>query len=61
MSWWEFRGFWGILQRSLYAFADKLRTSEGCVCAASDNRFAGHTADMGVAVGYFCLIAVATY
>ena len=38
----------------LYAFADKLRTSEGCVCAASDNRFAGRAADMGVAVGCFC-------
>jgi len=59
MSWWEFRRFWGILQRSLYAFADKLRTSEGCVCAASDNRFAVRAADMGVAAGCFCLIAVA--
>ena len=44
----------------LYAFADELRTFEGCVCAASDNRFAVRAADMGVAVGCFCLIAVAT-
>ena len=35
----------------LYAFADKLRTFEGGIPAASDNRFAGRTADMGVAVG----------
>ena len=115
---WEFRGFWGILQRSqavflcptgifvftrcglaadlsfiinfygltlfaagvllfaligfailyafymqvaricLYAFADELRTFEGGIPAASDNRFAGRAADMGVAVDCFCLIAV---
>ena len=42
----------------LYAFADKLRTFEGGIPAASDNRFAGRTADMGVAVDCFCLIAV---
>ena len=35
----------------LYAF-------EGGIPAASDNRFAGRAADMGVAVGCFCLIAV---
>ena len=44
----------------LYAFADKLRTFEGGIPAASDNRFAGCAADMGVAVGCFCLIAVVT-
>ena len=44
----------------LYAFADKLRTFEGGIPAASDNRFAGRAADTGVAVGCFCLIAVAT-
>ena len=43
----------------LYAFADKLRTFEGDIPAASDNRFAGRAADIGVAVGCFCLIAVA--
>ena len=43
----------------LYAFADKLRTFEGGIPTASDNRFAGRAADMGVAVGCFCLIAVA--
>ena len=42
----------------LYAFADELRTFEGGIPAASDNRFAGRAADMGVAVGCFCLIAV---
>ena len=42
----------------LYAFADKLRTFEGGIPAASDNRFAGRAADMGVAAGRFCLIAV---
>ena len=42
----------------LYAFADKLRTFEGGIPAASDNRFAGRAADMGVATGCFCLIAV---
>jgi len=42
----------------LYAFDDKLRTFEGGISAASDNRFAGHAADMGVAVSCFCLIAV---
>ena len=42
----------------LYAFADKLRTFEGGIPAASDNRFAGRVADMGVAAGCFCLIAV---
>lgn len=42
----------------LYAFADKLRTFEGGIPTASDNRFAGRAADMGVAVGCFCLIAV---
>ena len=45
----------------LYAFADKLRTFEGGIPATSDNRFAGRAADMGVPVGCFCLIAVATY
>ena len=38
----------------LYAFADKLRTLEGGIPAASDGGFAGRTADMGVAVGCFC-------
>ena len=42
----------------LYAFADELRTFEGGIPAASDNRFAGRAADMGVALGCFCLIAV---
>ena len=42
----------------LYAFADELRTFEGGIPAASDNRFAGCAADMGVAAGCFCLIAV---
>ena len=41
----------------LYAFADKLRTFEGGIPAASDNRFAGRAADMGVAMDCFCLIA----
>ena len=43
-----------------YAFADKLRTFEGGIPAASDGGFAGRAADTGVAVGCFCLIAVAT-
>ena len=34
--------------------ADKLRTLEGGIPAASDGGFAGRTADMGVAVGCFC-------
>ena len=42
----------------LYAFADKLRTFEGGIPAASDGGLSGRTADMGVAVGCFCLIAV---
>ena len=46
-------------KKTPYAFADKLRTFEGGIPAASDNRFAGRAADMGVAVGCFCLIAVA--
>ena len=37
----------------LYAFVDKLRTVEGGIPAASDNRFAGRAADMGVAVSCF--------
>ena len=45
----------------LYAFADKLRTSEGGISSAADAGFADRAADMGVAVGCFCLIAVATY
>ena len=44
----------------LYAFADKLRTFEGGIPAASDGGFAGRAADMCVAMGCFCLIAVAT-
>jgi len=44
----------------LYAFADKLRTFEGSIPAASDGGFAGRAADMCVAMGCFCLIAVAT-
>ena len=44
----------------LYAFADKLRTFEGGIPAASDGGFAGRAADTGVAVGCFCLIAMAT-
>ena len=44
----------------LYAFADKLRTFEGGIPAASDGGFAGRAADMGVAAGCFCLIAVMT-
>ena len=44
----------------LYAFADKLRTFEGGIPAASDGGLSGRAADMGVAVGCFCLIAVAT-
>ena len=43
----------------LYAFVDKLRTFEGGIPAASDGGFACRTADMGVAAGCFCLIAVA--
>ena len=43
----------------LYAFADELRTFEGGIPAASDGGFAGRTANMGVAVDCFCLIAVA--
>lgn len=43
----------------LYAFADKLRTFEGGIPAASDGGLSGRAADMGVAVGCFCLIAVA--
>ena len=42
----------------LYAFVDKLRTVEGGIPAASDNRFAGRAADMGVAVSCFFLITV---
>ena len=42
------------------AFADKLRTFEGGIPAASDGGFAGRAADTGVAVGCFCLIAMAT-
>ena len=42
----------------LYAFADELRTFEGGIPTASDNRFAGRATDMSVAVGCFCLIAV---
>lgn len=42
----------------LYAFADKLRIFEGGIPVASDNRFAGRAADMGVVVSCFCLIAV---
>ena len=42
----------------LYAFADKLRTFEGGISAASDGGLSGRAADMGVAVGCFCLIAV---
>ena len=37
----------------LYAFADKLRTFEGGIPAASDNRFAGHAANMGGRRGAF--------
>ena len=44
----------------LYAFADELRTFEGGIPAASDGGFAGRAADMGVAAGCFCLIAVMT-
>ena len=40
--------------------ADKLRTFEGGIPAAADGGCADHTADMGVAVDCFCLIAVAT-
>lgn len=43
----------------LYAFADELRTFEGGIPAASNGGLSGRTADMGVAVGCFCLIAVA--
>ena len=39
--------------------ADKLRTLEGGIPAAADGGCADHTADMGVAVDCFCLIAVA--
>ena len=42
-----------------YAFADKLRTFEGGIPAASDGGFAGRVADMGVAAGCFYLVAVA--
>ena len=42
----------------LYAFADELRTFEGGIPAASNGSFTGCAADMGVAVGCFCLIAV---
>ena len=42
----------------LYAFADKLRTFEGGIPAASDGGLSGCAADMGVAAGCFCLIAV---
>ena len=49
-----------VVRICLYAFADKLRTFEGGIPAASDNRFAGRAADTGVAVGCFCLIAMAT-
>ena len=44
----------------LYAFADKLRTFEGGIPAASDGGLSGWAADMCVAMGCFCLIAVAT-
>ena len=44
----------------LYAFADDLRAFEGGISAASDGGLSGRTADMGVAVDCFCLIAVAT-
>ena len=40
--------------------ADKLRTLEGGIPAAADGGCADHTANMGVAVDCFCLIAVAT-
>ena len=43
-----------------YAFADDLRAFEGGITAASDGGLSGRAADMGVAVGCFCLIAVAT-
>ena len=42
-----------------YAFADDLRAFEGGIPAASDGGLSGRAADMGVAVGCFCLIAVA--
>ena len=42
----------------LYAFADDLRTFEGGISAASDGGFADRVADMGVAAGCFCLMAV---
>ncbi|MCI4054066.1 hypothetical protein MM710_38360, partial [Klebsiella pneumoniae] len=35
----------------LYAYADKLRTFEGGIPAASDGGLSGCAADMGVAVG----------
>ena len=38
--------------------ADKLRTLEGGIPAAADGGCADHTANMGVAVDCFCLIAV---
>ena len=44
----------------LYAFADELRTFEGGIPAASDGGLSGRAADMGVVVGCFCLIAIAT-
>jgi len=53
-------GFFGSPAGSgkLSRFVGKLRTSEGGIPAASDNGFAGRTADMGVTVDCFCLIAV---
>ena len=42
-----------------YAFADDLRAFEGGITAASDGGLSGRAADMGVAAGCFCLIAVA--
>jgi len=53
-------GFFGspACSGKLSRFVGKLRTSEGGIPAASDNGFAGRAADMGVAMGCFCLIAV---
>ena len=53
-------GFFGspACSGKLSRFVGKLRTSEGGIPAASDNGFAGRTADMGVTVDCFCLIAV---
>ena len=53
-------GFFGSPAGSgkLSRFVGTLRTSEGGIPAASDNGFAGRTADMGVTVDCFCLIAV---